>query len=47
MQLVGGPVVFESLDGAGHVPWTQYSSLFETQWVNFFYRYLDEAHAAH
>ncbi len=39
------PVVFRTLDGAGHVPWIPYGDLFQSQSVNFFYKYLDLAHA--
>ena len=45
MLQAGVPVVFESLDGADHVPWTQYSELFETQSDYFFYLHLDAEHA--
>ena len=37
---------FESLPGAAHVPWTQYSDRFITDSMYFFYRALDAAHAA-
>ena len=47
MSAAGVPVVFRTLEGAGHVPWVEYGDLFQTQSVNFFYRYLDLAHAQH
>jgi dienelactone hydrolase len=40
------PVVFEALQGAGHVPWAQYSTLFEQQSDYWMYYMLDLAHAA-
>jgi dienelactone hydrolase len=44
--LNAGVVAFlEPLDGAGHVPWTQYSGIFETQSDYFLYDLLDLAHA--
>ncbi len=46
MEQAGVPVVFKTLQDAGHVPWIPYGSLFETQSINFFYKYLDLAHAA-
>ncbi len=45
MENAGVPVVFKTLDGAGHVPWRQYSALFEQQSEYFFYQFLDLAHA--
>ena len=41
----GVPAFLEPLDGAGHVPWSQYSDLFETQSDYFLYDFLDLAHA--
>ena len=35
-----GRAIAESLDGAGHVPWSQYQDLFETQSDYFFYQFL-------
>jgi acetyl esterase/lipase len=40
MEGAGVPVVFKTLDGAGHVPWAQYAELFESQSDYFFYQYL-------
>jgi predicted esterase len=40
MQNAGVPVVFRSLEGAGHVPRAQYHGLFESQSDYFFYQYL-------
>lgn len=47
MLTAGVPAFLETLSGAGHVPWGQYSSLFETQSDYFLYVYdfLDLAHA--
>ena len=42
----GVKVVLETFQGAGHVPW-QFSSTIESQTSNFFYQYLDLAHAPH
>jgi para-nitrobenzyl esterase len=42
----GVPVIFESLDGAGHVPFSTYGPLMITQSVYFCYDFLDLAHAA-
>ncbi len=42
----GVPVIFESLDGAGHVPFSTYGPLMITQSVYFCYDVLDLAHAA-
>ena len=39
------PVVLKTLEGAGHVPWLQYSDLFEGQADYFFYQFLDLEHA--
>ena len=47
LEQAGVPVGFKTLDGAGHVPWLQYRSLFEEQSTNFFYQYLDAANADH
>ena len=41
----GVPAFLETLSGAGHVPWGQYSDLFETQSDYFLYDFLDLAHA--
>ena len=45
MADVGVPVVFQALDGAGHVPWGQYQKLFTSQADYFFYEtlHLDQA----
>lgn len=40
MESAGVPVVFKTLEGAGHVPWVQYQDLFKTQSANFFYEFL-------
>src|SRR5204862_2776190 len=40
------PVVFESLDGGGHVPFNTFGDLMISQSVNFSYAVLDLAHAA-
>jgi acetyl esterase/lipase len=40
MERAGVPVVFKTLEGAGHVPWNQYGDLFESQSDYFFYQYL-------
>ncbi len=40
------PVVFEALDGAGHVPFSTYGPLMISQSVYFCYYLLDLAHAA-
>ncbi len=40
MESAGVPVVFNSLEGAGHVPWLQYSDVFEQQSDYFFYQFL-------
>jgi para-nitrobenzyl esterase len=40
------PVIFEQLDGAGHVPFKTYGDLMITQSVYFCYYMLDLAHAA-
>ena len=45
MQNAGVPVVLKTLDGAGHVPWVQYSDLFVEQSEDFFYKFLDLDHA--
>jgi dienelactone hydrolase len=45
MLNAGVPAVLEPLVGAGHVPWGQYSNLFETQSDYFLYDFLDLAHA--
>jgi acetyl esterase/lipase len=42
----GVPVIFEPLDGAGHVPFSTYGPLMITQSVYFCYDLLDLAHAA-
>jgi acetyl esterase/lipase len=42
----GVPVVFEPLDGAGHVPFSTYGQVMITQSVYFCYYMLDLAHAA-
>ncbi len=42
----GIAVVFEPLEGAGHVPFSTYGPLMITQSVYFFYDFLDLAHAA-
>lgn len=42
----GVPAVLEPLVGAGHVPWAQYSDLFEAQSNYFLYDFLDLAHAS-
>jgi len=47
MAAAGVPVVFRSLQDAGHVPWLQYGDVFEEQSENFFYKYLNLADAAH
>jgi acetyl esterase/lipase len=46
MQKAGVPVVLKTLEGAGHVPWIQYSDLFIDQSIFFLYEYLDLEHAA-
>lgn len=45
MANVGVPVVFKTLDGAGHVPWGQYQDLITSQSNYFFYEslHLDQA----
>jgi acetyl esterase/lipase len=40
----GVKAVLETFQGAGHVPW-QFASTIESQTSNFFYKYLDLAHA--
>ena len=45
LDRAGVPVVLRTLDGAGHVPWQQFRTLFEEQSTNFFYQYLDAEHA--
>ena len=40
------PVVLQTLYGAGHVPWGDHHDEFVSQSTNFFYEYLDVAHAA-
>ncbi len=40
MQNAGVPVVFKTLEGAGHVPWARYQDLFESQSDYFFYQFL-------
>lgn len=45
MRNAGVPVVLKTLEGAGHVPWAQYSDLFEQQSDDFFYEFLDLDHA--
>ena len=45
MEKAGVPVVLKTLEGAGHVPWVQYSDLFEEQSDYFLYQYLDLEHA--
>ena len=40
MDNAGVPVVFKTLEGAGHVPWGQYEDLFESQSDYFFYQFL-------
>ncbi|MDP9236926.1 MAG: alpha/beta hydrolase [Chloroflexota bacterium] len=46
MQAAGVPVFLKTLEGAGHVPWVQYQDLFESQSDDFFYEFLDDAHAS-
>jgi acetyl esterase/lipase len=46
MNAAGVPVYLKTLEGAGHVPWLEYQDLFRSQSVNFFYDFLDLAHAA-
>jgi acetyl esterase/lipase len=46
LQKAGVPVVFEQLDGAGHVPFSTYGTVMITQSVYFCYYMLDLAHAA-
>jgi acetyl esterase/lipase len=46
MRRAGVPVVLKTLRGAGHVPWAQYRTLFETASDAFLFRHLDLAHAA-
>ena len=46
LENAGVNAVLETFQGAGHVPW-QFSSTIESQTSNFFYKYLDLAHAAH
>jgi acetyl esterase/lipase len=46
MQAAGVPVFLNTLEGAGHVPWVQYQDLFQSQSENFFYEFLDDAHAS-
>ena len=41
MQKAGAPVVFERLEGAGHVPWPEYGAHFEQESVSFLYEHLD------
>src|SRR5262249_10689779 len=41
----GVPAFLEPLQGAGHVPWAQYGSLFLSQSDYFLYDFLDLAHA--
>jgi para-nitrobenzyl esterase len=41
----GVPAFLEPLQGAGHVPWGQYGSVFESQSDYFLYDFLDLAHA--
>src|SRR5436305_1095386 len=40
------PIVFEPLEGAGHVPFSTYGNLMISQSVHFAYAVLDLAHAA-
>ena len=40
LEGAGVPVVFKTLDGAGHVPWAPYGDLFESQSDYFFYQFL-------
>jgi len=40
MEIARVPVIFRTLEGAGHVPWGQYQDLFETQSDYFFYQFL-------
>jgi hypothetical protein len=42
---VGVPAFLQTLQGAGHVPYTQYQSLMFSQSDYFFYWVLDLAHA--
>jgi predicted esterase len=44
LDKAGVKAVLETFTGAGHVPW-QFASTIETQTSNFFYKYLDAAHA--
>jgi predicted esterase len=46
MLHAGVPAFLETLPGAGHVPWGQYSDQFETQSDYFLYDFLDLAHAS-
>jgi acetyl esterase/lipase len=46
MQAAGVPVWLQHQDGAGHVPYAQYRSLYLEQMDYFFYLTLDLAHAA-
>lgn len=43
LDRAGVPVVLKPLPDAGHVPWLEYGSLFESQSINFFYKYLNLA----
>lgn len=45
MDAAGVRVVFNTLNGAGHVPFGTYGGLFDTQSTNFFYQVLDAAGA--
>ncbi len=45
MDAAGVRVVFNTLNGAGHVPVDEYGDLFDTQSRNFFYQVLDAAEA--
>jgi para-nitrobenzyl esterase len=47
MENAGVPVVFKTLEGAGHVPWAQYADLFESQSDYFFYQFLRLDQAEH
>lgn len=46
LQHAGIPIVFEALQGAGHVPFSTYGPLMISQSVYFCYDFLDLAHAA-
>jgi acetyl esterase/lipase len=46
MRRAGVPVELETLDRAGHVPWTEYRDAFAGRSESFLYTYLDLAHAA-